>query len=307
MAPLTEHRAAPYCAAKGAGDWPGRYDTSPAALQRDIRPVASAKPGTFLAFERWAFSASASRSISATVQKSHLKRCLWRKVVAYYRVSIGKQGRSGLGLDAQRSAVQSFIEASGSWPPVAEFTETESGRKVDRKQLATVLAACRVHRAVLVIAKLDRLSPNQSFLMALIGSGVDVLFCDLPQIPAGAVGRFMLQQMSAVAELEAGLISERTKAALAAKVARDGQWDRRAKHHLVAGVGQKAATEAVRSGQRPRTDHRRDQEGWRKLAEGDCEGTHRARHTPAERRHERLVRSAGVTHYGPPVRAARMF
>jgi len=99
----------------------------------------------------------------------------------------------------------------------------------------------------LVIAKLDRLSRNQSFLMALIDSGVDVLFCDLPQIPAGAVGRFMLQQMSAVAELEAGLISERTKAALAAKVARDGQRDRKAKHHLVAGVGQKAATEAVRA------------------------------------------------------------
>lgn len=169
------------------------------------------------------------------------------KVVAYYRVSTDRQGRSGLGLDAQRTAVQSFIEASGGWPPVAEFTETESGRKVDRKQLAAALAACRVHRAVLVIAKLDRLSRNQSFLMELIDSGVDVLFCDLPQIPAGAVGRFMLQQMSAVAELEAGLISERTKAALAAKVARDGQWDRKAKHHLIAGAGQKAATEAVRA------------------------------------------------------------
>ncbi len=169
------------------------------------------------------------------------------RVVAYYRVSTDRQGRSGLGIDAQRAAVQGLIEASGGWPPVAEFTETESGRKVDRKQLAAALAACRVHRAVLVIAKLDRLSRNQSFLMALIDSGVDVLFCDLPEIPAGAMGRFMLQQMSAVAELEAGLISERTKAALAAKVARDGQWDRNAKHHLVAGVGQKAATEAVRA------------------------------------------------------------
>jgi DNA invertase Pin-like site-specific DNA recombinase len=169
------------------------------------------------------------------------------KVVAYYRVSTDRQGRSGLGLEAQREAVRSFIEASGGWPPVAEFTETESGRKADRPQLAAALAACRVHRAVLVIAKLDRLSRNQSFLMSLVDSNVDVLFCDLPQIPAGAVGRFMLQQMSAVAELEAGLISERTKAALAAKVARDGQWDRKAKHHLVAGAGQKAATDAVRA------------------------------------------------------------
>src|SRR4051794_28136556 len=169
------------------------------------------------------------------------------KVVAYYRVSTGKQGRSGLGLDAQRSAVQSFVQASGGWPPVAEFTETESGRRVDRPQLCAALAACRVHRAVLVIAKLDRLARNQAFLMSLIDSNVDVLFCDLPQIPAGAVGRFMLQQMSAVAELEAGLISERTKAALAAKVARDGQWDRKAKHHLVAGAGQVAATYAVKA------------------------------------------------------------
>lgn len=172
---------------------------------------------------------------------------LGMKVVAYYRVSTDRQGRSGLGLDAQRAAVRSLIEASGGWPPVAEFTEAESGRKVDRPQLAAALAACRVHRAVLIIAKLDRLARNQSFLMALIDSGVDVLFCDLPEIPAGAVGRFMLQQMAAVAELEAGLISERTKAALAAKIARDGQWDRKSKHHLVAGAGQKAATEAVRA------------------------------------------------------------
>jgi DNA invertase Pin-like site-specific DNA recombinase len=176
-----------------------------------------------------------------------IKRRSEMKIVAYYRVSTDRQGRSGLGLDAQRSAVQSFVDASGGWPPVASFTEMESGRKVDRPQLAAALAACRVHRAVLVIAKLDRLARNQSFLMSLIDSGVDVLFCDLPQIPAGAIGRFMLQQMSAVAELEAGLISERTKAALAAKVARDGQWDRKAKHHLVAGAGQKAATEAVRA------------------------------------------------------------
>jgi len=130
---------------------------------------------------------------------------------------------------------------------VAEFTETESGRKADRPQLAAALAACRVHRAVFVIAKLDRLSRIQAFLMALIDSGVDVLFCDLPQIPPGVVGRFMLQQMSAVAELEAGLISERTKAALAAKVERNGQWDRKAKHHLVAGAGQEAAAGAVKA------------------------------------------------------------
>src|SRR5262249_38128382 len=69
-------------------------------------------------------------------------------------------------------------------------------------------------------------------------------FCDLPEIPAGATGRFMLQQVAAVAELEAGLISERTKAALAARVKTKGQWDRKAAHHLVPGAGQEAATRA---------------------------------------------------------------
>jgi DNA invertase Pin-like site-specific DNA recombinase len=169
------------------------------------------------------------------------------RYVAYYRVSTDRQGRSGLGLEAQREAVKRFLDGTGGYPPVTEFTEAESGRKVRRVQLENALAACRVHRATLIIAKLDRLARNQAFLMALVDSGVDVQFCDLPTIPAGAVGRFMIQQMAAVAELEAGLISERTKAALAAKVARDGQWDRKAKHHLVPGAGQAAATAALKA------------------------------------------------------------
>jgi DNA invertase Pin-like site-specific DNA recombinase len=168
--------------------------------------------------------------------------------VAYYRVSTDRQGRSGLGIIAQREAVKRFLEGTGGYPPVAEFTETESGRKVKRVQLDKALATCRAHRATLVIAKLDRLARNQEFLMRIVDSGVDVRFCDLPDIPAGATGRFMLQQMAAVAELEAGLISERTKAALAARVASKGQWDRKAKHHLVPGAGQSAAAAAVKAG-----------------------------------------------------------
>jgi len=96
-----------------------------------------------------------------------------------------------------------------------------------------------------VVAKVDRLTRSQAFLETLRDSGVEVRLCDLPDVK-GATGRFLLAQMAAVAELEAGLISERTKAALAAKVARDGQWDRNASHHLVPGVGQEAAAEAVR-------------------------------------------------------------
>lgn len=170
-----------------------------------------------------------------------------RKFVSYLRVSTQQQGRSGLGIKGQREVVQRFLAGTEGFPPTAEFVEHESGRKADRPELAKALAACRVHKATLIIAKLDRLSRNQQFLMSLLDSGVDVLFCDLPQVPAGAAGRFMLQQMASVAELEAGLISERTKAALAAKVARDGQWDRNAAHHLIAGVGQQAATAAVKA------------------------------------------------------------
>jgi DNA invertase Pin-like site-specific DNA recombinase len=169
------------------------------------------------------------------------------KFIAYYRVSTDRQGHSGLGIEAQRETVRRHLTGTGGYPPVAEFVETESGRKVNRLELGKALASCRVHGATLIIAKLDRLARNQMFLMGLVDSGVDVVFCDFPSIPVGAAGRFMLQQMAAVAELEAGLISERTKAALKAKVARDGQWDRKAKHHLVAGAGQKAAVEAVKA------------------------------------------------------------
>lgn len=168
------------------------------------------------------------------------------KYIAYYRVSTDRQGKSGLGIDGQKEMVRQFLDSSRSFPPVAEFVETESGKKVDRTELRRAVAACRVHGATLVIAKLDRLARDQRFLMDLVDSGVDVLFCDMPGIPTGATGRYTLQNMAAIAELEAGLISDRTKAALRAKVERDGQWDRKASHHLVPGAGQKAATAVVR-------------------------------------------------------------
>ena len=170
------------------------------------------------------------------------------KFVAYYRVSTDRQGRSGLGLDAQREIVRRFLDGTGGYPPVQEFVEVESGRKDDRAQLQAALSYCRLHRATLVIAKLDRLARSASFLRSLreqaARDGVSLRFCDFPDIPPGAAGWFMLEQMALVAEFEGRVISERTKAALAAKVARDGQWDRRAKHHLVPGAGQEAATEA---------------------------------------------------------------
>ena len=138
--------------------------------------------------------------------------------VAYYRVSTAKQGQSGLGIEAQREAVARYLNG-GNWQIIAEFTEVESGRRSDRPELDRALAAARVHRAPLVVAKVDRLTRSVAFLSRLLEAGVDVRFADLPAIE-GPTGRFMLQQMAAVAELEAGLISARTKAALAAVKAR---------------------------------------------------------------------------------------
>ena len=135
------------------------------------------------------------------------------KYVAYLRVSTDKQGANGYGIDAQREAAGNRLNG-GSWKLVETFVEVESGRRRSRPELAKALAACRKHKAKLVVGKLDRLARDTRFLLSVLDSGVEVLFCDLPHIP-GAMGRFVVTQMAAVAELEAGLISERTKAGLA--------------------------------------------------------------------------------------------
>jgi DNA invertase Pin-like site-specific DNA recombinase len=142
------------------------------------------------------------------------------KFISYLRVSRESQGRSGLGLEAQRAAVASYLNG-GQWSLVREYIEVETSTgRVDRPKLRAALSHAKSLGATLVFAKLDRLFRNAKLLLTLIDSGADVVFCDLPHIPAGAVGRFMLTQLAAVAELEAGLISERTKAALAAAKAR---------------------------------------------------------------------------------------
>jgi DNA invertase Pin-like site-specific DNA recombinase len=140
------------------------------------------------------------------------------RFIAYYRVSTDKQGKSGLGLAAQKEAVVDRLNG-GCWEIVEEFVETESGKRASRPQLDAALAACKKHKAKLIVAKLDRLSRNVGFLVKLIESGVEVLFADLPELN-GAMGKFVLITMANVAELEAGLISERTKAALKVAKAR---------------------------------------------------------------------------------------
>ncbi len=139
------------------------------------------------------------------------------RFVSYLRVSTDKQGRSGLGLEAQRAAVSGFLNG-GSWALVHEFIEIESGGRNDRPVLAQALAACRRHRATLVIAKLDRLARNAAFLLSLRDAGVEFIAADMPN-----ANRLTVGIMALVAEQEREAISARTKAALAAAKARGAQ------------------------------------------------------------------------------------
>jgi DNA invertase Pin-like site-specific DNA recombinase len=136
------------------------------------------------------------------------------KFVSYLRVSTARQGASGLGLEAQRAAVQAHLNG-GNWKIVAELVEVESGKHSDRPQLSKALRLCRMHGATLLIAKLDRLSRNVAFLSNLMESGVAFTAADLPE-----ADRTCLQMLMVFAEHEARAISGRTKAALAAAKAR---------------------------------------------------------------------------------------
>jgi len=152
-----------------------------------------------------------------------------KTIVSYLRVSTKEQGQSGLGLDAQREAVQRYASSLGA-TIIAEYTEVESGKRSDRKELLRAIPHAKRSNAVLVVAKLDRLSRNVAFLSALMESGIEFVCCDNPH-----ANRLTIHILAAVAEDEAIKISERTKAALAAAKARGtllgsarpGHWDGR--------------------------------------------------------------------------------
>jgi DNA invertase Pin-like site-specific DNA recombinase len=163
-------------------------------------------------------------------------------IAPYYRCSTQKQGESGLGLEAQQNSVEQYAKSTGSRNLAPYFRkmirtktgeehvleghgylEIESGKVGDRPELAKALAYARQAKATLVVAKLCRLARNTRFLLGIVESGVDVFFCDLPTIQGNATGKFILTQMAAVAELEAGMISDRTRDALAAYKARGGK------------------------------------------------------------------------------------
>lgn len=170
-----------------------------------------------------------------------------KSFVTYLRVSTVRQGQSGLGLEAQRAAVQAHAAAAGHII-VAEYVEVESGKRADRPQLAAALATCRLHKGTLVIAKLDRLARNVHFISGLMESGVDFVACDMPH-----ANRLTLHLMAAMAEHEAAAISERTKVALAAAKARgvrlgnpNGAAHLRAGCHKAAAVSAKVRFAATR-------------------------------------------------------------
>lgn len=136
------------------------------------------------------------------------------KFVAYFRVSTAKQGVSGLGLEAQHSSVERYVAGVGG-QIVETFQEVESGKKNDRAELAKALKACRVMRATLIIAKLDRLARNVAFVSNLMEAGVDFVAVDMPQ-----ANKLTIHIIAAMAEHEREMISQRTKAALQAAKAR---------------------------------------------------------------------------------------
>jgi len=140
------------------------------------------------------------------------------RVVAYLRVSTQRQQRSGLGIEAQRTAIEQF-GASESLAIASEFVEFESGKGADaldrRPQLAAALAAAKASKCSVVVAKLDRLSRDVAFVAGLMAQRVPFIVAELGR----DADPFMLHLYAALAEKERRLISERTKAALSAKKA----------------------------------------------------------------------------------------
>ena len=142
------------------------------------------------------------------------------KYVIYYRVSTDKQSQSGLGLEAQRKQVNDYLQSKPDAVAVAEYVEIDSGKKVNRIELNKAVADAKKNKAVLLVAKLDRVARNVKLFLDLLDQ-VRIEFTDLPALSNGTSdSRLVLTQLAAFAEWEAAKISERTKAALAAKKAR---------------------------------------------------------------------------------------
>lgn len=136
------------------------------------------------------------------------------KFIGYVRVSTDKQGKSGLGIEAQRKAITDYLNG-GNWELIAEYAEVESGKIDERIELQKALKHCQMTGATLVIAKLDRLSRDSHFIGSIMKSGIEFIACDMP-----AANKFTIHILAAVAEHEREMISMRTKAALQAAKAK---------------------------------------------------------------------------------------
>jgi DNA invertase Pin-like site-specific DNA recombinase len=139
-----------------------------------------------------------------------------KPIIAYIRVSTKRQGRSGLGLEAQLQALADYQRENGV-RRLATYKEVETGKSADRPELSKAIAHAKRSGATLVVAKLDRLARNAAFLLTLQASGLPMVFLDLP-----GANEFTVGVMALVAQHEARMISERTKAALAAYKRRGG-------------------------------------------------------------------------------------
>lgn len=169
--------------------------------------------------------------------------------ISYIRVSTKQQGTSGLGLEAQQAAVATHVNCHGRL--IASYVEVESGRKSDRPELVKALAHAKRNKATLIVAKLDRLSRNVAFLSALMEAKIDFVAADMP-----TANRLTIHIMAAIAENEATVCSQRTKAALAqAKLRgvklgshREGHWTGR-EHTRIEGLakGRKQAVKSIKA------------------------------------------------------------
>lgn len=170
------------------------------------------------------------------------------RFISYLRVSTDRQGRSGLGLEAQRKAVADYLNG-GSWQLVEEVIEVESGGKNDRPQLQAAIEKCRAYGAKLVVAKIDRLTRDAGFLLSLRDAGIDFVAADMPD-----ANRLTVGIMALVAEQEREAISQRTKAALAAAKARGTQLGAYRDGKFVGRVGTKDDAQRATEGRMKQAD-----------------------------------------------------
>jgi len=176
------------------------------------------------------------------------------KYVAYYRVSTKRQGRSGLGLDAQRTAALGFAGDD----IIKEFKEVETGKMADRPELRKAIAYAKLMKATLLIAKLDRLSRNLHFISTLMETKVNFVCCDNP-----TANRLTIHILAAVAEEEARAISERTKNSLNA--ARERGVKLGAANPAIRKALEKVRSQEIAGKAAAKAHRERDLEGYRDL------------------------------------------